>query len=511
MNCNCNEKYDKIIKVLSTKKDIFVKVTNKYDHGVLPLVEVILKTGEKVKCTMNHKFRVQESGEMLPLWKIIKENLTIIVNTVDISTIPILKLEKYIGNIESVKYVGDYQTYDLEVDHSDHQFYLSNGMLTSNSHAVLYSMTGYKTAHLKAHYPVEFLLANLMAEVKSNAPDAKNNIDKIKKELKNHKVEILPPDINSSQLTYTIFDGNKLITGLDAIKFVGDDAIKDIIEKRPFKSFFDFMVRVDSKKVRANSIQALAACGALDSFNIPKKLIYLYCSDFRKKLQVWLKKHDPNTEEFVYPWPKESDWTVSELYALEQYYLGESFNYKPVNAYGNFFKDNHSTVKEIKKAKDKTKISPVKGIIKDFFEFKVKKESSKYYQKPMIKAVIEDKNGLQCSCTIFPDRWEDVKTRIKQINSKASFDVGLALSFAGNTNIYEDDVGIILDNLFDIALKPALPADLKAKKVNLKEAKLKNKEPNTENLNDSKRLFEEIEDLLYDEGLIDLDEDPEND
>jgi len=72
------------------------------------------------------------------------------------------------------------------------------------SHAVLYSMTGYKTAYLKGHYPIEFLLANLMAEVNSNAPDAKSNIDKIKKELKQHKVKLLPPDVNSSQLTYTI-------------------------------------------------------------------------------------------------------------------------------------------------------------------------------------------------------------------------------------------------------------------------------------------------------------------
>lgn len=376
------------------------------------------------------------------------------------------------------------------------------------SHAVLYSMTGFKTAFLKSHYPVEFLLANLMAEVKSNTPDARRNIDKIKKELRKHKVKLLPPDVNSSQLTYTISDGNKLLTGLDALKFVGEDAIKDIIEKRPFKSFFDFMVRVDSKKVRANSIQALASAGAMDSFGIPRKLLFLYCSDFRKKLQVWLKKHDPKTEEFKYPWPTEPDWKLSELYALEQYYLGESFTCKPAEAYGKFFKDSHYTVYEVKKAKDKTKLSPVKGIIRDYFEFKVKKETSKYYGQSMIKAVIEDKNGDQCSCTIFPDRWKTVQDRIKEVNSKATFDSGLALSFGGNTNNYEDDMGIILDDLFDLSLIPALPPDLKAKKVNLKEAK--SAKLSTENTNDPKSLLEEIEDTLYDEGLIDLDEESDN-
>jgi DNA polymerase-3 subunit alpha len=379
------------------------------------------------------------------------------------------------------------------------------------SHAVLYSMTGYKTAYLKAHYPVEFLLANLMAEVNSNAPDSKGNIEKIKKELKKQRVKILPPDVNSSQLTYTISDNNRLLTGLDALKFVGEDAIKDIIEKRPFTSFFDFMARVDSKKVRANSIQALAAAGAMDSFKIPRKLIFLYCSDYRKKLQVWMKKHDPSKEEFVYPWPKETDWSLSELYALEQYYLGESFVCKPSEAYGKFFKDDHLTIYDIRKLEDKSRISSFKGIVRSFFAFKVKKETSKYYGQPMIKAVIEDKNGEQCGCTIFPDALNKLQERIKQINSKAIFDAGLALEFSGSTNVYEDEIGIILDDLFTLMLPPATPSDLKAKKINLKEAKAALNQSNDECITDPKALMEKIEDILYDEGLIDLDADPEDD
>ena len=379
------------------------------------------------------------------------------------------------------------------------------------SHAVLYSMTGYKTAYLKAHYPVEFLLANLMAEVNSNAPDSKGNIEKIKKELKKQRVKILPPDVNSSQLTYTISDNNRLLTGLDALKFVGEDAIKDIIEKRPFTSFFDFMARVDSKKVRANSIQALAAAGAMDSFKIPRKLIFLYCSDYRKKLQVRMKKHDPSKEEFVYPWPKETDWSLSELYALEQYYLGESFVCKPSEAYGKFFKDDHLTIYDIRKLEDKSRISSFKGIVRSFFAFKVKKETSKYYGQPMIKAVIEDKNGEQCGCTIFPDALNKLQERIKQINSKAIFDAGLALEFSGSTNVYEDEIGIILDDLFTLMLPPATPSDLKAKKINLKEAKAALNQSNDECITDPKALMEKIEDILYDEGLIDLDADPEDD
>lgn len=377
------------------------------------------------------------------------------------------------------------------------------------SHAVLYSMVGYRTAYLKAHYPVEFLLANLMSEVKSNHPDAKSNIDKIKKELRAHKIKILPPDINTSQLTYVIED-SKLLTGLDALKFVGDDAIKEIIEKRPFKSFLDFMSRVSSKSVRANSIQALASAGAMDSFDIPRKLLYLYCSDYRKKLQVWMKKHDPTKEEFVYPWPEEKEWNVSELYALEQFYLGEAFVCKPAIAYGQFFTNISKTVADVRKSKDRSNISSIKGIIKDFFEFRVKKETSKYYGQSMIKAIIEDGYGDQCSCTIFPDRWKTVQARIKEINSKMKFDVGAAMHFSGNTNSYEDEMGLIVDQLFNIIPPPNVPADLKPKKINLKVAKNKVSSDIDKSVDPVKGLFDQIEDGLYDQGLLDLDNDDED-
>lgn len=410
------------------------------------------------------------------------------------------------SNIKSVKYIGEYQTYDLEVEHKDHQFYLSNGVLTSNSHALLYSVISYITAYLKAHYTVEFLLANLMAEVNSNAPDAKNNIEKIKNELRINNIKILPPNLNKSELTYTL-EGDNLITGLDALKFIGEEAIKDIIEKRPFNSFFDFMSRVDSKKVRANNIQALAASGCFDSFNIPRKLMFLYCSDYRKKLQVWCKKHDPSKEEFIYPWTDEKEWSRQEIYALEQFYLGESFACKPSESHGKFFSDQHYTIADIKKAKEKTNLNSIRAIVKDFFEFKVKKETSKFYGKTMVKAIIEDKFGEQCSCTIFPDRWDQLQKRIKDINSKAIFEHNLALHFGGSANNYDDNMGVILNEVYDISMSPSLPADLKAKKINLKELKSAGATDKPTNINN---LFEEIEDQLYDSGLIDLDEESDD-
>ena len=65
-----------------TGNNVIVPVIAKYDHGSLELVEVEFVTGEKVKCTWDHKFRTQETGKMLPLWQINKLGLSIVVDDV---------------------------------------------------------------------------------------------------------------------------------------------------------------------------------------------------------------------------------------------------------------------------------------------------------------------------------------------------------------------------------------------------------------------------------------------
>lgn len=363
----------------------------------------------------------------------------------------------------------------------------------NKSHAIVYSMISYSTAYLKAHFPMEFLIANLRAEVNSGAQTAPANIEKIKAEIRAQNINILPPDLNKSALEYSIIDGNTILTGLDAIKFVTEDAINDIIEKRPFKDFQDFMTRVDSKKVRSNTIQALAASGCLNQFGIERRSIFLYCSDYRKKLQSWSKKHTPD-ETFVYPFPTGEDWLLSEKYALEKKYLGESFICKPAKAYGSFFDGQSITIKKCKEFKNKTKVGPVKVLVTDAFIFKVKKEGSKLFGKNMARLTIEDKNGDSSPLTIFPDYWELMVAKLKK--TKMEFGVGTVFSMAGSVNIYEDEFGIVLDEIYSIAPPPQVPEDLKHKKVSLRASKQKS----------LPTLLEDIEDELYEEGLIDLEE-----
>src|SRR5690606_23931191 len=68
----------------------------------------------------------------------------------------------YWDKIVNIEYVGEEQTYDLEVP-GTHNF-IANDILVHNSHAADYAVITVQTAYLKAHYPVEYMAAQLLVE-----------------------------------------------------------------------------------------------------------------------------------------------------------------------------------------------------------------------------------------------------------------------------------------------------------------------------------------------------------
>lgn len=395
----------------------------------------------------------------------------------------------------------------------------------NKSHAVAYSLLGYQTAWLKAHYPLEFLVSNLKSEVSSGAKIAKDNIAKIKEEIRQLKINIVPPDINKSDLTYSIIDSKTILTGFDAIKNMGKDAMPEILAKRPFTSFEDFLTRVDATRVRSNAIQALAASGCLDSFGKPRKLMYLYASDYKKKLQAFIKNQKKNPEkykEFNYPWPADDEWTVSEKCALERFYIGEALSGDKVQEFNGFFtkgapsfKNLHRllppppatmTEKELKKYSKK--ITLLQGEVKNIFEFKVKKEDSKIRGEVMAKVTLEDPHGNQIAMTCFPDGWVNLQNRCLELsNNKHKLDTGVGLYINGNLGWYEGSLSITFDDLAKFSPAPQLPKDLKAKKVSMRKTKEETETIKSEDESDRNILLDEIEEELIEMGNADLDDD----
>lgn len=157
--------------------------------------------------------------------------------------------------------VGIEETYDLEVEHEEHQFYLSNGILTSNSHAVCYSIISFQCAWLYNYYPSEWLAAYLDSQ-----PEAKK--EKAVNIVKAAGYIVQSVDVNKSGKVWEISeDGKTLIQPLSAIKGVGDSAIKEIIDHRPFKTIEEFLFhpRVSYSKLNKKNVDALCRSDALVS------------------------------------------------------------------------------------------------------------------------------------------------------------------------------------------------------------------------------------------------------
>ncbi len=132
----------------------------------------------------------------------------------------------------------------------------------NKSHAVAYALVAYKTAYLKAHYPVDFFAANLSAEIGST-----DGIVKVLGDCQESSIPVLPPDINESGRSFSAVGGS-IRFGLAAIKGVGEAAAQSILEeraKRPYASFTDFALRLDSRLVNKRTLDALIAAGAFDS------------------------------------------------------------------------------------------------------------------------------------------------------------------------------------------------------------------------------------------------------
>lgn len=385
-----------------------------------------------------------------------------------------------------------------------------NAYLFNKAHAITYSFISYQTAYLKAHYPLEFLVANLTFESNSTSLDAEDNVLRAKNEIRKLKVNIIPPDINKSDFTYKIVDDNKVMTGLDSLKYLGKDAIPEILAKRPFKSFEDFLSKVDGRKVRAPAVKALAASGCLDSFGMSRKQMFLYTDDYKKKLSVWLKKKNRG-ESFNYPWPEDKDdWSVSQKYALERYYIGEGLSGNKFQAYSGFFNSAAPRFTDYPKifpdpgSDEHCDIPPFQAEVMGFFEFKVKKENSKSFGKPMAKVMLQDPYGTTMTMTVFPKQWADLKNRIKTLTGGAApeFIPGIAIYARGSLQWYEGDISIIFEDILKCVPPPPLPTDLKSKKVSMR---INRSRKNSEEL-DKEELLEQIEDELIEDGVEDLGE-----
>ncbi len=132
----------------------------------------------------------------------------------------------------------------------------------NKSHSTAYALVTYQTAWLKAHYPTEFIAANLTTE--------SGNSDKIKEfvdDVRRADMKILPPSVNHSMRYFGIEDG-AIRYGLGAIKGVGTrvaDAIaENRVENGPYSNLDDFCERLDTTVLNKTALESLVQSGGFD-------------------------------------------------------------------------------------------------------------------------------------------------------------------------------------------------------------------------------------------------------
>ncbi len=198
----------------------------------------------------------------------------------------------YWDKVVSIEYVGDKQTYDLEVP-GLHNF-IANDILVHNSHAADYAVITVQTAFLKARYPVEYMAALLLIE-----RDKTEKVVNFLNECRRMGISVLPPDVNYSGLDFEIQDlpedaepvkgdpmisfrfpvpaGSAIRFGMAAVKMVGEGPVQLILEARKkggrFKSLEDFADRVDLRKVGKRPLECLIKVGAFDRFGKRSQLL----------------------------------------------------------------------------------------------------------------------------------------------------------------------------------------------------------------------------------------------
>lgn len=333
-------------------------------------------------------------------------------------------------------------------------------------HSILYSITSYHTAYYKTYSPGPFFCALLNAETRGNKLDRDESIDTYKKDMKKFKIAIQTCDINLSKQYYTMKDRRTLITGLGAIKGLGEKALDAIIANQPYTSFEDFLHRTPSSSVNKTAIIALSKAGAFDSFHISRKYAAEHYGEIRTQLLKLAKRKDIKelekikqaavgfgdgyeqdvdmTQEimaiFDYVDKDKStiEWDIKEKLINEREVLGEYISGSPDILYPGFFKEGQyaQPFAKIATLPDGANF-PTEGIVGAVREISIKK-AGKNQGKIMAKITIENLLGETCDATVFADIYE---------KSKSIFKSGTAIRGLFKINEFNGSKSLVLVSL----------------------------------------------------------------
>jgi len=284
------------------------------------------------------------------------------------------------------------------------------------SHSVAYALVAYQTAWLKVHYPRHFMAALMTSEM-----DRTEQVVKFINETAQMGIEILPPDINESNYSFTVV-GPNIRFGLGAVKGVGHSAIETLLEARQpvgrFTSLHEFCESVDLRACNKKVIEALIKSGSFDSFALTRKALFesvestadsaQRARDEKEKGQVSLFAPLPAGESGRRP-GEGIEWPEEEKLRHEKETLGFYITGHPLNKYGDELRlFANATTETLHSHVDE--VVNIGGIVSNLKRSKIKKGANE--GKLMAKFVLDDQFG-SVDVVVFSDlyakyvRWLD--------------------------------------------------------------------------------------------------------
>ncbi|RKY74170.1 MAG: DNA polymerase III subunit alpha [Candidatus Latescibacterota bacterium] len=274
----------------------------------------------------------------------------------------------------------------------------------NKAHSSGYALIAYQTAYLKAHFPQEFMAANLTSEMGNS-----DRVAVLLDECRRMGIQVLPPDINESQAGFTVVpEGIRF--GLGAIKNVGAGAIKTIVKAREkagrFGDIFDFCERVDQRRVNKRAIESLIMAGATDSLQGHRAQLLAVLEQALEGAQtIQADRQRGQTSLFdtlnirEKKLPDIPPWSESQMLADEKKMLGFYVSGHPLEKYQQDLQAFAShRIGELSELEDGTPVV-VGGIITKL------KQTTDRKGKPMAFATLEDFSG-STEALVFSDTYE---------------------------------------------------------------------------------------------------------
>jgi DNA polymerase-3 subunit alpha len=317
----------------------------------------------------------------------------------------------------------------------------------NKSHSAAYALISYQTAYLKASFPVEFMAALLTVRM-----DDQEKVAQYVNECRRLKIEVLPPDVNESFSNFTVVD-DRIRFGLSAVKNVGENVIKNIVDVRKegkkFKSFIDFCRRVDPIVLNKKTLESLIMAGAFDSLKLSRQFLMKNYKKIVSQVLTIISNREIGQfslfdedvifkDEYLTNLPDvKIEFPRKKLLAFEKEMLGLYVSDHPLIGYEDLLeKYSDCQISEVKKLRDKS-IIKIAGVVS-----RIKKITTKKGEIMIFMTLEDMSNSIEV--IVFP-------SIIKKFQKFLKDDIIIGIK--GRLDIKEDQAKLIATEIEEIKTK----------------------------------------------------------